>query len=121
MSRAAFTVKAFAIYLFVVGATLILAPNLLLRASFLPVTSEVWIRVVGVLAFNIGVYYWYAAKSEAKAVLIASVCARTFVFVAFVAFAVLRLTPPALVVFGVVDLAGAAWTWSALRAGQRAG
>lgn len=116
MSRAAVTVKVFAVYLFVIGAALILAPNLLLRASFLPTTSEVWIRVVGVLAFNIGVYYWFAAKSEATAVLTASVYARMFVFVAFIAFALLRFSPPAIVLFGAVDLAGALWTWNALRA-----
>lgn len=67
MSKSAFSVKAFGIYLLVLGVGLAFAPNLLLSAFGMPVTSEVWIRVVGVLVFNIGIYYIYAARCEAKA------------------------------------------------------
>jgi hypothetical protein len=54
MSKSAFTVKAFGIYLLVLGVGLTFAPNLLLSVFGMPATSEVWIRVVGVLVFNIG-------------------------------------------------------------------
>lgn len=119
MSRAAFTVKAFGIYLLLLGLNLILLPNLLLAVFGMPTTSEVWIRVVGVLAFNIGVYYWYGAKSEARPVFMASVLTRVFVPVVFIAFVVLGLASPVLVLFGVVDLAGGLWTFAALRAEPR--
>jgi hypothetical protein len=62
MSRAAISIKAFAVYAFVVGAGLVVAPNGMLGVFGIPHTTEVWIRVVGVLAFNIGAYYWCAAK-----------------------------------------------------------
>ena len=67
MSKAAFTVRAFGYYLIVLGITLVAIPNLLLGVFLMPATDEVWIRVVGVLLFNISVYYIYAAKSEATA------------------------------------------------------
>ena len=51
-----------------------LAPGPLLGLFGLAAT-EVWIRVVGVLAFNIGVYYWAAAAAESRPVFVASVAA----------------------------------------------
>ena len=116
MSKSAFTVKAFGIYLLILGVTLILIPNLLLSIFRMPQTSEVWIRVVGVLVFNIGVYYWYAAKCEAKAFFRASVFTRVFVLASFIVFAALGLCSPVLIVFGTVDFAGGIWTYLVLRA-----
>jgi uncharacterized protein YjeT (DUF2065 family) len=55
MSRPALTLNWFGYYLMLLGLALMLAPNLLLRLFDIATTSEVWIRIVGVLAFNIGV------------------------------------------------------------------
>ena len=114
-SASAFTVKFFGIYALLTGLNLMFAPNMLLGMFGIPETSEVWIRVVGVLAFNIGIYYWYAAKCEAKAFFEATVYARGFVFIAFATFAALGLVNKALILFGCVEVAGAIWTWLALR------
>ena len=116
MTKAAFTVRAFGYYLLGLGVILILVPNLLLGLSFMPTTQEVWIRVLGVVVDNVGVYYIYAAKCEATAFFQASVYARIFVLVAFIAFVALGLAPPMLVMFGVVDVLGGLWTWRALKA-----
>ena len=115
MSKVAFTIRAFGYYLIILGITLVAVPNLLLGAFFMPETQEVWIRVVGLLAFNIGVYYIYAAKCEATAFFRASVFTRTLVLVGFAAFALAGLTKPMLVGFGAVDFLGALWTWRALK------
>jgi hypothetical protein len=114
-SASAFTVKAFGIYALLTGLNLMFAPNMLLGMFGIPATNEVWIRVVGVLAFNIGIYYWYAAKCEAKAFFEATVYARGFVFIAFATFVALGLVNKALILFGCVEVAGAIWTWLALR------
>lgn len=116
MSKPAFTVKAFGLYVIVLGIALVLAPKLLLALVGMPPTTEVWIRVVGVLAFNIGVYYVYAARCEARAFFQASVYTRVLVLVSFATFAGLGLASPILVVFGLADFAGAVWTLLALRA-----
>ena len=119
MSKAAFTVKAFGVYLVLLGVALVLVPNLLLGLFGIPSTSEVWIRVVGLLAFNIGVYYWYAAKSEARSFFLASVFVRAAVPAVFIAFVAMGLVSPLLILFGVVDLAGGLWTFVTLRQEQR--
>ena len=113
MNNAAFTVRAFGYYMLALGVALVLVPNLLLGLSFMPPTNEVWIRVAGVLVFNIGVYYIYAAKCEATAFFQASVYTRALVFAAFCAFTALGLARPMLVLFGAVDLLGGLWTWRA--------
>ena len=115
MSKPAFSIKVFGIYLSILGVGLTLAPNLLLGLFGIPSTNEVWIRVVGVLLFNIGIYYWFAAKANATAVFRASIYTRCLIFIAFTTFATIGLVSPALILFGAVDLAGALWTYFALR------
>jgi hypothetical protein len=115
-SRAALTLKVFAVYLMLLGPCLVFVPNVFLALFGLPETTEVWIRVVGVTVLNIGIYYWYAAKSEAAPFFHASVWVRGLVFVWFVCFVVMGLAKPMLILFGLADLAGAIWTFGALRA-----
>lgn len=116
MSKVAFTLKVFGIYLLGLGLGLTLVPNLMLSLFGIAPTSEVWIRVAGVLLFNIGIYYWYAAQYDARAFFMASVFTRTLILVAFATFALLRLVSPVLILFGLVDFLGGMWTLLALRA-----
>jgi hypothetical protein len=120
MSRSAFSARVFAVYLFVVSPVLVCAPNFLLTIFGIAPTSEVWIRVVGVIAFNLGVYMWVAARHENKPFLEASVYTRGSVFCAFVVFALMGLASPMIVLFGLIDLGGGLWTWTALKADARA-
>lgn len=115
MSKAAFTVKAFAIYLAVLGVTLAVVPNLLLAAFGFPTTHEVWIRVLGVIVLILGSYYWLAAKNEAVWFFQFSVYARSFAFVAFIVLVILKLSSPVLILFGALDFASALWTFAVLR------
>lgn len=116
MSKASFSAKVFAVYVLIVGAVFVFAPNALLSIFGVPNTSEVWIHVVGVLAFNIGLYAWIAAKHDFRPFLVASVYTRFLVFAAFTTFSVIGLAHPVLVLFGVVDLLGGIWTYIALKA-----
>ena len=115
MSKAAFSIKAFAFYLVPTGVGLLLMPNLLLSVFLLPDTQEVWLRVVGVLLINIGVYYWFAAAHDATQFFVASVYTRTFVFIAFCLFVFSGLAEGPLILIGAVDLAGAIWTFQSIR------
>ncbi|SDD13684.1 hypothetical protein SAMN05428966_103297 [Massilia sp. PDC64] len=118
MSKATFSARVFAIYVFAVSTVLVVAPNVLLSVFGIAPTHEVWIRLVGVLAFNIGIYAWVCAGSPAF--LEASVYTRALVCAASVAFALLGFVSPLIVLFGLVDLAGGIWTWLALKADARA-
>jgi hypothetical membrane protein len=118
MSKSALSAKVFAVYLFIVGPVLVLAPNFLLAMFRVAPTSEVWIRVVGLLAFNIGVYLWIAANY--RPFLEASVYSRVLVCTVFFIFAITGMADPMIALFGVIDLCGGLWTWFALKADVRA-
>lgn len=119
MNRAATSIRIVGIYLLLLGAVLIAAPNLVLVPFGFPPTSEVWLRVVGVLVAVLGHYYVQAARHELVAFYRATVPARIFAFLSFVAFVLFGLVKPPLILFGAVDLAGAAWTFFALRSSRQ--
>ncbi len=121
MKSSALTVKAFGVYLLLVGVVLVLAPNLLLSLFGFAEAKEVWVRVLGVVVTVLGYYYWYSGVTNARAFIVASVHGRVFVFLAFLALVVLGYAAPPLILFGVVDLAGAAWTFLALRSEPKPG
>lgn len=120
MSRAARSVYVFSFYMAVLGVVLVATPNLLLTLNGLPTTSEVWIRVVGVLVLCLAVYYLLAARHELTEFFRWTVFVRASVMVFFAAFVVLGFVRPVFVVFGVADLAAATWTALALRADRLA-
>ena len=62
MQRTATTIVAWGVYEFLVAATLLLAPNGLLRVIGLPATDEVWIRLIGVMALAIGSFFVQSAR-----------------------------------------------------------
>jgi hypothetical protein len=119
MSRSAFSAKVFAVYLFFVGGMLAVVPNVLLPLFRLAPTGEVWVRILGVIAFNLGVYVWIAAKHENKPFLEASVVTRILAFAAFSTYVVTGLASPMIGLFAAIDLSGAIWTYLALRADAR--
>ena len=116
MTKAARSVSAFDLYLFVLGPILLIAPNLLLRTFGLAESHDVWIRVVGMLVVLLGYYYSRAARAELTSFFHWTVHARGTVVFFFIAFVVLGLAPPTLILFGVIDAAAATWTALALRA-----
>ncbi|HAD13173.1 MAG TPA: hypothetical protein DCF33_12150 [Saprospirales bacterium] len=111
MTKAAQSVYYFGFYLLVVGLTLIFTPNILLEMFGLDTTSEVWIRVVGSLAFLLGIYYIRVAPTENQTFLQTTVYNRILVFGWFAFFILMGWVKWPLILFGVVDLLGAAWTW----------
>lgn len=115
MTASAKSVCYFGFYLYIVGITLMIAPNFLLSTLQIPETNEVWIRVVGVLAFCIGYYYHRAGAGHIHSFFIITVPTRLFVFIAFCVFVLQKYVSPVLIVFGAADLVGAIWTWIALR------
>jgi hypothetical protein len=109
------TVLYFGFYLYATGLILLVAPNFLLATFQMPTTEEVWIRVVGVLVTAIAFYYQQIGSRNIEAMIPLTVVARIFVFLSFVAFVFLKYAPAMLLVFGVVDLLGALWTFMALK------
>lgn len=115
MTPAARTLFQFGLYLLVAGSALLLVPALMLQPLGVPVPADVWVRVVGLLAIALGLYYRVAARAELLAFMRLSVWVRLGVAVVFGAFVLGGLAPAALLGFGLIDAAGAAWTARALR------
>lgn len=115
MSHSAKTIFLYGIYLVLFGAGLILIPNLLLALFGFPATEEVWIRVVGVLVLILGYFYIQSARHGQRHFYRLTVHGRLLVFTTFTLFVLLDMVSPTLLLIGMVDLAGAYWTWHALR------
>lgn len=115
MSKAARSVHVFGLYLVLPGIGFLLIPNVLLPLLGAPTTDQPWIRVVGVLVLALAYYYTQAARKELTEFFPLTVRVRAAVFVVFAAFVLLKLAQPTLIMFGVVDLAGAIWTQLSLR------
>lgn len=109
----------FGLYLVVLGLALAIAPNAVTRLVGVRETSEPWLRLVGALAVNIGLYYLAAARSELRPIIRASIPARLAIPVWLAAFVVLADADPSVLLFGAADLAGAVWTLLCLRSEVR--
>jgi hypothetical protein len=114
MSPAARSLQAFAFYLGAVAATLLLAPNVLLDAFGVPRTTEVWIRVAGMVVGFLALYDWVAARTEAVAIIRLSVLTRLAAPLFFLVFVTAGWVRWPLLLFGLVDLVTALWTWRLL-------
>lgn len=50
-------------YVLLLGAGLLLIPNMILSVFQIEETEEVWIRIVGLLLLGYGAYYWTAVRA----------------------------------------------------------
>lgn len=116
MNRAATSILVFGVYLAAVGATLVMAPNLLLGLLGFPPTNEVWIRVAGVLVLILAYYFIQSVRRSTIDFWRWTTHVRFSLIVFFAAFVLLGWAKPALLLLGVADFLGAIWTTWALRA-----
>lgn len=116
MSRAGRSLFLFSFYVIAAGILLVCIPNALFDASGMLRSSEVWPRFAGVLAIVLGLYEMLAGRTSIPGLLRLSVYTRASFILFLAAFVLGGLAKPTLIVLGVIDLAGAAWTFFALRA-----
>lgn len=115
MTPAARSILVFGIYLVVLGLSLMTVPNLVLAPFGFPPTNEVWLRVAGSETAIIGWFFLVSARHGTDSFFRATLFARAFLFLSLCAYVLFGLAPPQLILFGVIDLIGAAWTFFALR------
>ncbi|MFP3881611.1 MAG: hypothetical protein ACLFWH_04740 [Actinomycetota bacterium] len=108
------SLQVWTVYVFAIGISLLLVPNVILGLFRIPETDEVWIRVVGVVVIALGVLYWSMVQRDDSPGMLATVYERYFAAAAFVVLA-FTTGPWQLVLFGVIDFLGASWTLVALR------
>ncbi len=115
LTRPSGTVFWFGAYLALTAALLFAVPGLFLAVLQLPPPSDPWMRVLAVPLFNFGVMYMAMARRAPPAVLLMTAATRSWVVLAFGLLVVLGLAPPVVMLFAAADLAGAFWTFWALR------
>lgn len=115
MTKASKSVYYFGFYLLATGLALVFAPNIMLTVFGMEPSSEVWIRVVGTLVFAIGTYYVFTAPTNNAMFLKWTVYNRVLIAAWFTLFVAMGWAEWQLLLFGGIDLIGAAWTWSAMR------
>ena len=120
MSKSARSLFVFGLYLFAIGFGFLLVPNMLLGLFGIPPTTEVYIRIVGMLLIFLGYYDVQSARIDHKPFFQWSVYLRASVILFLTAFVLLGMAPASLILFGVIDLAGAIWTQLALRSERNA-
>jgi hypothetical protein len=119
MSISAKSVVVFAIYLTGMGFGFVFVPNLVLGPLGFPPVTDVWSRVVGMMALLLAFYYIQAARTGLTAFYRWTVYTRVAAFFFFTGFALAGLASPVLILLGGVDLVTALWTAWALRREQK--
>ncbi len=112
------TVFWFGLYLGAVAVLLFAVPGFFLSLFFLPPPVDPWVRVLAVPLFNFALMYLAMARWAPPAVLRMTAITRSWVIALFGALVALHLAPPMILIFAVVDLAGAIWTLWAIRRQQ---
>ncbi|MGB8646103.1 MAG: hypothetical protein WCF84_12760 [Anaerolineae bacterium] len=120
MSRAARSLLIYGTYLLILSLLLVIAPNLFLGLFGFSLTTEVWLRVAGVLLFYLAIYDIQAARAELTPFFRWSIYTRGSVIFVFIAFVLLGFSGPMLILFGVVDFFAAIWTALALKSEEKA-
>jgi len=116
MSRAGISILIFGVYIVLNAITLMVAPNVMLGTLHQPPTQEPWLRVFGAVIFVLGLYYIQAARQEVVAFFRWTTWGRPLLMAILLLLVMVRIVPPVMLVFGVIDVAGAIWTALALRA-----
>ena len=104
-----------AIYVILTGLQLIFVPNLLLSTFGFADTSEIWIKVLGIVILPLSAVYYAISKQGDKDTVLATVISRGFVGVGFILLALSGQAKLNLILFAGIDIATAVWTWVELQ------
>lgn len=115
MTSASKSIYYFGFYLAILAVSLMTFPNTLLGLFQLSPTHEVWIHVLGAVVLDIAILYVFMAPTNNILFMTLTVYVRMTILLWFILFVVLGIAPIQLILFGLVDAAGAGWTYLALR------
>lgn len=106
------SLRVFSIYMMLVpGIGLMTIPAFMLDFNGLSHDTHLWTaRVVGLLAFNIGVFQYYIAKYRIRQLYKLTAMLRYFAASVFVLLWVTGEAEIAILLFALVDFVGATWT-----------
>ena len=115
MSKSAKSVFIYGIYLATNGLMLLIVPDVLLNSLGIETTTEVWIRLAGILLMAIAVYYFLAARYELIVIMKATAFIRFSIIFFFTAFVLMKMVSSSILIISIIDFLGGAWTFFMLR------
>jgi len=115
MNRSAVSIMGWGLYCMGLGLVFLLIPNVLLPIFGFPTTTEVWIRVIGLLLLPIALYHIHCARNNVIPFFQITVPGRIGFGIGLVILFLMGFAGVGLVLFAIIEILGAAWTWSALR------
>ena len=119
MSATATSVFYYSFYMMGMGLGLFFIPDQILGIFGFAPTTDIWVRVLGLLAFCAGILYFYCARTNQTGFFRVSVPERIIFFLGMVALVIFFQVTPMLAAVGSVDLLGAIWTGLTLRQGNK--
>jgi hypothetical protein len=115
MSAPTVSVLVYGVYLAALGIVYMIIPNVPLRLFGFEQTTEPWIRVMAAMVVIVGYYCVQAARNRLRTFYRWTLHCRAFFPVFTVVMVIAGLVKPMLLLFGVIDLAGAVWTGMTLQ------
>jgi hypothetical protein len=115
MTSTAKSVFYYSFYMMGIGLGLLFIPNIILGLFGFGPTSDIWIRILGLLAFCTGMLYFYCGRANQTGFFRISVIERIVFFLGIVGIVLLLRVDPLIALVGSVDLFGAIWTALTLR------
>jgi hypothetical protein len=104
-----------AIYVILTGLQLIFVPNLLLKTFGFDPTSEIWIRVLGIVILPLSAVYYAINRQGNREIVRATILSRGFVGFGFIVLAFSGHAKLNLILFAGIDILTAIWTWFELK------
>ena len=117
MRHAAKTMFPFGVYLIFIGFMFLLFPEIMLLLAGVQTPPDVMSRIFGMIILFLAFYYIKIALHDENMEVFfqATVYTRGSAIIFLTVFMLFGWANPLAVIFGVVDLAGAIWTWVALK------
>jgi hypothetical protein len=115
MTSAAKSILYYSFYMMGMGLCLFFIPNLIISAFGFAPTDDIWIHILGLLAFCTGMLYFYCGRTNQTGFFHISVIERIIYFLGTVGMVLILRASPMLILIGSVDLFGAIWTALTLR------
>lgn len=121
MSSTAKSIFYYSFYMLGMGLALLFAPHFVLGLFGFELVEDVWVRMLGLLAFCAGILYFYCARTNQTGFFRISVPERVIFFAGTLGIVVFCGADPMLGAIGSVDLLGALWTAWTMRSPGRSG
>jgi len=117
MSHTAKSILPFGIYLLIIGGLFLFVPEVMLIFAGVKTPPDVMSRIFGMIIIFMGYYYIVAARQDEgmEKLFKATVYTRSSAIIFLTIFVFLSYANYLAIIFGLVDLAGALWTYFSLK------